>query len=79
MREVYTISEQGKNNLKKCKTKYYADVFGIASDYASSLLNGVKCRTITAKAMISVCYGISLDDKRMEELMEENFNKLKEE
>lgn len=77
--KTFKITEKGKRNLKCCRNTYYAKKLGLNSIYVSTLLGGGRCRVITAKAFISICYGIPMDDTRMENLMEENFEEIKEE
>ena len=71
---MYFIREEKKEEIKKIRTNYYSKKLGITPNFVSNILNGrIKCTEITARGIISIYYDISLNDTRIEELLEEYF------
>lgn len=71
---MYLIKKEKSNDLKRIRTKCYAEKTGFTPNYISAVLNGnLKCTETGAKAILSVGFDISLNNKQMEELLEEYF------
>lgn len=71
---MFIVKENVSNELKKIRTKCYAEEIGVTPNYMSALLNGSqKCTKLNAKAILSICFNISLINERMEELLDKYF------
>lgn len=76
---MYKITEEFAKTVKKYRTKYYKEVLGLNYGFVSSILNGNRnCSELTAKGIISICFGISLSDEKIPLLLKEYFIKTKE-
>lgn len=71
---MYLIKEKKNEEIKRIRTKTYAEKTGLTPNYISAVLNRkLKCTEIGAKAIISVCFDITFNNAEMEELIEEYF------
>lgn len=71
---MYLIKEKKNEEIKRIRTKTYAEKTGLTPNYISAVLNRkLKCTEVGAKSLLSVCFDITFNDKRMEELIEEYF------
>lgn len=75
---MYKIKTEELDRLSLLTNKFYAEMLGITPQYVSSLLCGkISVKAPIAKGIISIAYGISLNDYKMEELMKKHFIKEK--
>lgn len=71
---MYLIKEKKIEEIKKYRTSFYCKKTGLALSYLSAVTNGnLKCTEITARAILSVYFGIPISDDKMEELLKEYF------
>ena len=75
---MYKIKTEELGRLDLFPNKYYAEMLGLTPDYISSIKGGrLSVKTSIAKGIISLAYNISLNDYKMEELLEAHFIKEK--
>lgn len=73
---MYKIKIEELDRLSLLTNKFYAEMLGITPQYVSNLLCGkISVKAPIAKGIISIAYGISLNDYKMEELMKKHFVK----
>lgn len=73
---MYKIKTEELDRLSLLTNKFYAEMLGITPQYVSNLLCGkISVKAPIAKGIISIAYGISLNDYKMEELMKKHFVK----
>ena len=71
---MYLVKKEKNDELKRIRTKCYAEKTGFTPNYISAVLNGnLKCTEPGAKAILSVSFDISFYDKQMEKLLKEYF------
>lgn len=71
---MYLIRKEKKEQLKRIRTKCYAERTGFTPNYISAVLNGnLRCTEPGAKAILSVSFDISLNNELMEKLLKEYF------
>ena len=71
---MYRVKEDMKEDLKIYRTGWYSKTIGASPNFLSAVINGKqKCTEISAKAILSVCFGISFTDEKMQELFEKYF------
>lgn len=75
---MYKINEKEAEILRGMKNEYYSIKLNITPQYLSGIFNGAKCSGLLAKGIISVYFNISLNDPRMDELIEKYFTKIQE-
>ncbi len=76
---MYKITEEFAKTVKKYRTKYYKEILGLNYGFVSSILNGNRnCSELTAKGIISICFGIPLSHEKVPLLLNKYFIKTKE-
>lgn len=76
---MYTIKNKSQAMFQRIRGKYYSECIGITQPYVYNILKGFKCAEICARAIISVYFNVSFDDKqKIDELLEEHFDKLED-
>lgn len=74
---MYEIILNEVERLNKITGTYYAERLEITPQYLSNVLNGkLPVKAPIAKGIISISYNISIDDYRMEELLNRHFKKI---
>lgn len=68
--ELVESIKNGRTNIYLCKQ------LGITPTYIGQIFSGYKCTLLTAKALISIRENISINDDRMEELLDYYFDKI---
>lgn len=71
---MYNLILEKKGKLEMPTNRYYAKELGITESYISKALKGeLPIKTPLAKGIISIAYGIPINDEQMKELLEKHF------
>jgi hypothetical protein len=73
---MWEIKPEKKELLKRLRNRYYAETLDKSDVYICQILNGYKCNTVLAKAILSIFYNISVADEQMNKLLEEHFSRI---
>ena len=75
---MYRLKEDAQEIFGRIRNQYYSECLGITPKYVGDILKGFKCAEINARALISVCFKIDLDEKqKINEMLEQYFVKEK--
>lgn len=69
-KELAEIIKDGRTNI------YLSKQLGLTANYVGMILGGYKCTYLLAKSLISIKEKISIDDDRMEKLLDYYFDKI---
>lgn len=74
---MYKVKAELVDTLKDGRTNnYFSEVLGLTFVHISNVLNGHKCKRIIAISLISIREKISVNDDKMEELLNYYFDKI---
>lgn len=75
---MYKFNLENSDWIKRLHQKYYANVLGLSQEYICKIFNSkLNCKLVYVKSIISIAYGISIEDYRMQSLIEKHFIKIK--
>lgn len=71
---MYIITEELKEIIGKFKTIYLQEALGLTNVHIYNILNGKQsCTELIAKAILSICFNIPINDIKMPDLIEKYF------
>lgn len=71
---MYRVRKGMQGDLKAYRTSWYSKTIGASPNFISAIINTKqKCTEITAKSILSACFGISFTDEKMQELLKKYF------
>lgn len=73
---MWEIKQENAERLRMIKNVYYANILDVTRVRISQVMTGSKCKTILAMGIISICYGITLNDEQMKSLLEKHFSRI---